>query len=80
MRTTVILLLGVIQVAAGLFIATRPLIGTGAPLTSSRLLDMAFAAYFLIRGAMNLRNALLAHRVDRSAPLAPPSPPSPPDA
>ena len=77
MRITVILLLGVIQVGAGVYIATRPLIGSGAPLTSSRLLDMAFAAYFLIRGAMNLRNALLAHRESRTASL-PPSPP--PDA
>lgn len=75
MRIKVILLLGVIQVGVGVFIATRPLIGAGAPLTNSRLLDMAFAAYFLIRGAMNLRNALLAHRESRAAsppPLLPP--------
>ena len=77
MRITVILLLGVVQVAVGVFIATRPLIGSGAPLTSSRLLDMAFAAYFLIRGAMNLRNAFRAHADARSA-QTPPHPP--PDA
>ena len=75
MRIKVILLLGVLQVGVGVFIATRPLIGAGSPLTSSRLLDMAFAAYFLIRGAMNLRNAFRAHADARRAKVPPP--PSP---
>lgn len=57
MRVKVILLLGLIQFVIGAFIALRPLSGSGAPLTNSRVLDMAFAAYFFIRGAMNVRNA-----------------------
>ncbi len=71
MRNRFILFLGAVQVAVGLFIALRPLVGSGAPLTSTRVLDMAFAAFFLIRGIMNLRVSMRA----LSRVSAPPSPP-----
>lgn len=73
MRSRVVVVLGVIQLAVGAFVALRPL--TGAPLTNSRALDMAFAAYFLIRGAMNIRNAIIAWR----EPTTTVHPPHPPD-
>ena len=73
-RTRIILLLGAIQAGVGVFIALRPLVGSGQPLTSSRALDMAFAAFFLIRGVMNMRTA---RRVPRE-PFPPPPPPPPP--
>lgn len=60
MRSRIIIALGVIQLAVGAFVALRPF--TGGTLTNSRLLDMAFAAYFLIRGTMNIRNAMMARR------------------
>lgn len=73
MRNRFVLLLGAIQVAVGVFIALRPLVGSGAPLTSTRVLDMAFAAFFLIRGIMNMRTAL---RTPRRDPVPPPPPTS----
>lgn len=57
-RAKFVLGLGVVMVLLGIWIAIRPLIPPGAPLTSSRLLDMAFAAFFMIRGGMNVRTAL----------------------
>lgn len=72
MRNRFALFLGAVQVAVGVFIALRPLVGSGAPLTSTRVLDMAFAAFFLIRGIMNMRAAL------RATPRVPDSPPPPP--
>lgn len=72
MRSKFIIVLGVIQLAVGAFVALRPL--TGAPLTNSRLLDMAFAAYFLIRGAMNIRNVMVAGR-SATHPAPPVRPP-----
>lgn len=77
MRSHFILLLGAIQVGVGVFIALRPLTGSGAPITNSRVLDMAFAAFFLIRGAMHLRNA---RRASREASQAVAEPPTPPDS
>jgi uncharacterized membrane protein HdeD (DUF308 family) len=72
-RNRFVLFLGAVQVAVGVFIALRPLVGSGAPLTRTRVLDMAFAAFFLIRGIMNMRVAM------RAAPRdpAPPPPPTP---
>lgn len=57
MRKNAFIALAIVQLAVGAFVALRPLIGSGAPITTSRALDMAFAAFFLIRGAMNLRSA-----------------------
>ena len=72
MRNRFILFLGAIQVAIGVFIALRPLVGSGSPLSSTRVLDMAFAAFFLIRGIMNMRTGLRAPRRD-PAPSSPPT-------
>lgn len=73
MRSKFVIVLGVIQLAVGAFVALRPL--TGAALTNSRLLDIAFAAYFLIRGSMNVRNAMVARRLAMTGA----SPTRPPD-
>ena len=57
MRSKFLLALGAILILIGLYLALRPLVGAGTPVTSSRFLDMAFAVFFLIRGAMNVRVA-----------------------
>ena len=62
MRRPLALILGVLMTALGAYVALRPLLGSGRPVTSSRWLDMAFAALFLVRGAMHLRNARRAGR------------------
>lgn len=46
--------LGVVMIAIGVYVAARPL-WTPLPVTGSRVLDMALAALFLLRGFMNLR-------------------------
>lgn len=56
MRSRLLLALGAILIVIGAYVALRPLLG-GAPVTGSRLLDMAFAAFFLLRGVMNVRAA-----------------------
>ncbi len=50
--------LGVAMILLGVWIAIRPLIPPSRPITSERWLDVAFAAFFLIRGGMNVRTAL----------------------
>ena len=50
------LVLGVVMLAIGGWVAIQPLTGA-APVSGSRVLDMAFAAMFLVRGVMNLRTA-----------------------
>lgn len=57
MRNRFYVALGAIQLVVGGAVALKPLYGSPGPLTNSRALDMAFAAYFLIRGMMNLRLA-----------------------
>jgi hypothetical protein len=52
------LVLGIVLVALGAFVALRPLFTHGAVLTGTRWLDVAFAAVFLLRGAFNVRSAL----------------------
>lgn len=56
------LILGVVLVALGGFVAVRPLWPPHSTITQSRLLDVAFAAVFLLRGVMNVRSALRAPR------------------
>ena len=51
------LLVGVILLIFGAFIALRPLFAHGQPLTPSRWLDVVFALFFLVRGVMNVRSA-----------------------
>ncbi len=57
-RAKFVLGLGALMILLGVFIAIRPLIPPGKPITTSRLLDVAFAAFFIIRGWMNMRTAL----------------------
>jgi hypothetical protein len=45
------------MLAFGLYAAGRPLVGGGEPVTSSRGLDLAFAAFFVLRGLMYLHSA-----------------------
>lgn len=56
------LVLGVVLVGLGAFVAVRPLWKPHSTVTQSRLLDVAFAAVFLLRGVMNVRRALRAPR------------------
>ena len=46
-RSGLSLVLGIVMVGIGGYIAMRPLIG-GPPVTGSRVLDMVFAAMFLL--------------------------------
>jgi hypothetical protein len=57
-----VLVLGVLMIALGLYVALRPLVAPGRPLTGRLWLDVAFAALFLLRGAMNVRSARRAAR------------------
>lgn len=56
------LALGIILIGLGAFVALRPLWPPHTTVTPSRLLDIAFAAVFLLRGALNVRSALRARR------------------
>jgi hypothetical protein len=56
-RTGFALLIGVVMVIFGAFIALRPVFVHGPPLTPSRWLDVVFALFFLLRGSMNIRAA-----------------------
>lgn len=56
MMNTMRLVLGWVMVALGTYVALHPLWSHGKPVTMSIWLDMAFAALFLLRGAMNLRS------------------------
>jgi uncharacterized membrane protein HdeD (DUF308 family) len=58
MRSRLILAIGLVMMAIGAFVAFRPFWAGPRPLSSSRWLDVAFAAFFLIRGLMNVRTAL----------------------
>jgi hypothetical protein len=58
-RHAIGLTVGVVMLSIGIFLLARPLFVPGA-VTSSRWLDVAFAAFFLVRGGMNVRLALRA--------------------
>ena len=53
---TLRLLLGIVMILLGAYVALHPLWSHGQSLTSSIWFDMAFAALFLLRGSMNLRS------------------------
>ena len=53
--TKIRLVLGLIMIVLGAFVAVHPLWSHGRPVTTSLWLDMAFAAVFLLRGFMNVR-------------------------
>lgn len=55
------LLLGVVMAGLGAYLAIR-LLWLDAPFTRSRLLDAAFAGFFILRGVMNIRAASRASR------------------
>lgn len=57
-RARVVLAIGVVMMALGAFVALRPLWAGRRPLTPERWLDVAFAAFFLLRGWLNVRAAL----------------------
>ena len=55
---TFLLLLGLVMVGLGVFVAARPLFAPGRPLTGQPWLDLVFGLFFLLRGAWNVRVAL----------------------
>jgi uncharacterized membrane protein HdeD (DUF308 family) len=57
-RSTVTLVLGVVLIGLGLFVAVRPTWTHNGVLTGSRWLDMTFAVVFMLRGVINVRSAL----------------------
>ena len=56
------LILGVILIGLGTYVAIRPLWAPRSTVSGSRWLDIAFAAVFLLRGVVNVRSALRASR------------------
>lgn len=54
------LLLGIILIGLGGYVAVRPLWRLHSTVTPSRFLDGAFAAVFILRGLFNVRSALRA--------------------
>ncbi len=54
-RTRLSLVIGLVMVGLGGFVALRPL-WNRTPLTGQRWTDIAFALFFLLRGAMYLRS------------------------
>jgi hypothetical protein len=56
-RYRVVLAIGLAMMALGAYIALRPLWAGPRPMSSSRWIDMAFAAFFLVRGLMNVQGA-----------------------
>ena len=61
-RHTLPLVIGAVMILLGAFIALRPLWAGPRPLSNSRWLDVAFAAFFLLRGTMSVRGAMKARR------------------
>jgi hypothetical protein len=56
-RAVLTLVLGVLMLGLGAFIALRPLWAHGAAFTGARWLDTAFALVFILRGFMNVSSA-----------------------
>ena len=56
------LVLGVLLLAIGAFVALRPLFTHFAVLTGARWLDVSFAVVFMLRGLVNVRTALRRRR------------------
>jgi hypothetical protein len=55
--TTMRIVLGIVMILLGSYVALHPLWANGRPITTSIWFDMAFAALFLLRGVMNVRGA-----------------------
>jgi hypothetical protein len=56
------------MIALGVFVAIRLVVRAGEPLTSSPGLDLAFAVFFAIRGAMSLSRWRKRHRESSTPP------------
>jgi len=56
-RVVLSLVLGVVMLVLGAFLAIRPFWAHGVPFTGSRWLDVAFALVFVLRGLMNVSSA-----------------------
>jgi hypothetical protein len=56
------LVVGVVLIGLGSFVALRPLWRPHTSVTASRFLDVAFAAVFILRGLVNVRSALRASK------------------
>ena len=67
-RWVVTLVLGVIMFGIGVYVGVRPLWTHNSILTGARWLDMAFAAVFMLRGALNVRTALSRRRATLGQP------------
>ncbi len=52
------LIVGGIMLAIGIFLLGRPMLMPQRAVTGSRWLELAFAAFFLLRGGMNVHAAL----------------------
>jgi uncharacterized membrane protein HdeD (DUF308 family) len=61
-RWVITLVLGVVMFGLGMYVGVRPLWAHNAVVTGARWLDMAFAAVFMLRGALNVRTALQRRR------------------
>ena len=72
-RAAIVLVIGLIMVGLGAYIALRLLWMGGAPLTGTRWLDVAFGAFFVFRGALNIRSA----RRMQAIAARPPTDPNP---
>lgn len=70
-RATIVLVIGLIMVGLGAYIALRLLWMGGAPMTGTRWLDLAFGAFFAFRGALNIRSARRLQAVTREPPANP---------
>ena len=57
-RWTFSLVLGVIMIGIGAYLAVSPLLPTHWVRTGPRWFNLAFALFFLLRGWMNVRSAL----------------------
>ena len=56
------LILGVVLIGLGAFVAVRPLWAPRSTVTPSRFLDVTFAVVFILRGLVHVRSALRASR------------------
>ena len=56
------MVLGAVMIGLGSYVAVRPVLPNNRVLTGSRWLDIVFAAFFILRGAMHVRSALRGKR------------------
>jgi uncharacterized membrane protein HdeD (DUF308 family) len=56
-RVLLSLVLGILMLVLGAFLAIRPFWAHGVPFTGARWLDVAFALVFVLRGLMNVSSA-----------------------